>query len=121
MKYTILFYEAESDFAKRESADAPEYWGAWSAYIDLLFDQKLFEPGTGAGLQVPSTASTVRTNGGQTLIQGGPIADTKEQLAGFLIIDVPSLDEALDWATKAPCASTGAVEVRPVLAPPPSA
>jgi hypothetical protein len=47
-------------------------------------------------------------------VQDGPFADTKEQLGGFIILDVPSLDVALQWAAKCPAAQYGAVEIRPV-------
>jgi hypothetical protein len=49
-------------------------------------------------------------------VQDGPYADTKEQLGGLFVIDVPDLDTALDWAARCPAAGYGAVEVRPVLA-----
>jgi len=49
-------------------------------------------------------------------VQDGPFADTKEQLGGFIIMELPSLDAALDWAARCPAAALGAVEVRP-LAP----
>jgi hypothetical protein len=45
-------------------------------------------------------------------VQDGPYADTKEQLAGFLVLELPSLDEALDWAARCPAASSCPVEVR---------
>ena len=48
-------------------------------------------------------------------MQDGPYPDTKEQLGGFLIVEVPSLDAAIDWAARCPAAATGAVEIRPVL------
>lgn len=48
-------------------------------------------------------------------MQDGPYADTKEQLGGFIVLDLPSLDAALDWAARCPAAATGAVEVRPIL------
>jgi hypothetical protein len=48
-------------------------------------------------------------------VQDGPYADTKEHLGGYYLIEVPDLDEALAWAARNPAASTGAVEVRPVL------
>ena len=47
-------------------------------------------------------------------MQDGPIADTKEQLGGFFILELPSLDAALDWAMRCPAASIGAIEVRPL-------
>ncbi|MFZ4508164.1 MAG: YciI family protein [Fimbriimonas sp.] len=114
MTYSLAFYESPADFERRESAEAPAYWGAWSAYIDELADAKVLVPGAGAALQPPSTATVVRGKD----IQDGPVADTREQLAGFLLITVPSLDEAIVWAGKAPASVDGAVEIRPVLPPP---
>jgi hypothetical protein len=49
-------------------------------------------------------------------VQDGPYADTKEQLGGFIILELPTLDAALDWAARCPVAASGAIEVRP-LAP----
>jgi hypothetical protein len=71
----------------------------------------------GDGLQGPMLATTLRVIDGKRHVQDGPFADTKEQLGGYFVIEVPDLDAALDWAAKAPCALTGSVEVRPVLPP----
>jgi hypothetical protein len=49
--------------------------------------------------------------------QDGPYADTREHLAGFFVIEVPSLDVALDWAARAPSSTTASTQVRPVLPP----
>ena len=114
MTYSLIFYEAPVDFQKRESAEAGAYWGAWSAYIDDLADSNVLVRGAGAGLQPPETATVVR---GQQ-IHDGPVADTREQLGGFVVISVESLDEAIAWAQKAPVSADGAVEIRPVLPPP---
>lgn len=116
MRYAIIIYEPESDFAKREGPDAPAYWGAWTAYAKALGDAGIARGG--AGLQPAGTATTVRLADGKRQVQDGPYADSKEQLGGFFLIDVPSLDEALEWAARAPNAATGAVEVRPVLLAP---
>jgi hypothetical protein len=51
---------------------------------------------------------------GRRHVQDGPFAETKEELGGFLILDVPSLDAALEWAARCPAAASGAVEVRPI-------
>jgi hypothetical protein len=72
----------------------------------------------GDGLQPPETATTLRVVDGKRVVHDGPFADTKEMLGGYLIIDVPDLDTALEWAAKAPCAHGGSVEIRPVLPPP---
>jgi hypothetical protein len=65
------------------------------------------------GLHPPSTATVVRAQGGQVVTTDGPFAETKEQLGGFWIIDVPDLDAALTWAAKGSAACGGPVEIRP--------
>jgi hypothetical protein len=65
-------------------------------------------------LQPVETATTVRVRGGQTTVTDGPFAETKEQLAGFYLIDAPSLEEAIQVAARIPPAREGSVEVRPV-------
>lgn len=110
-------HEVDADFAARQDPEkAGAYWGAWGAYANAISEAGIFV--SGAGLQPPATATTVRVRGGKTQVQDGPFADTKEQLAGFFVIEVPDLDAALAWAAKAPAAATASVEVRPVLPPP---
>ena len=70
----------------------------------------------GDPLEVPETGTTIRIEEGKRRVQDGPYADTKEQLGGFTVVELPSLDAALDWAARCPAAAYGAVEVRP-LAP----
>ena len=65
------------------------------------------------GLQPLSSATVVRAQGGEVVTTDGPFAETKEQLGGFWIIDVPDLDTALGWARKATVACANPVEVRP--------
>jgi hypothetical protein len=67
----------------------------------------------GGGLEDPSIATVVAAHEGDVVVTDGPFAETKEQLGGFWIIDVPDLDVALDWAKKASAACMGPVEVRP--------
>ena len=92
------------------------YWGAWMSYVEAIRASGVVV--SGAGLQPPETATTVRLKGEQRHVQDGPFADTKEQLGGFFVIDVPDLDAALAWAARSPAATDAAVEVRPVLPPP---
>ena len=65
------------------------------------------------GLHPPSTATVVRSQGGQVVTTDGPFAETKEQLGGFWVIKAADLDAALDWAAKGSAACGGPVEVRP--------
>lgn len=63
-------------------------------------------------------ATTLRRVGASRHVEHGPFADTKEKLGGYVVIEVPDLDAALDWAAQAPCAAAGPVEVRPAMPPP---
>lgn len=72
----------------------------------------------GAGLQPPHTATTVTLADGGHQVQDGPFSDSKEQLGGFFLIEVDSLDEALAWAARLP-SPAGKIEVRPCLPPVP--
>jgi hypothetical protein len=72
----------------------------------------------GGGLEDPSIATVVRSDGGQTVMTDGPFAETKEQLGGFWVIEAPDLDAALALAAKASAACMGPVEVRPFQAEP---
>jgi hypothetical protein len=116
MQYMLILTEPESEFAKRNHPDhAGPYWGGWNAFINAMGQAGIIVKGD--GLQGPQTATTVRVRDGKRIVQDGPFADTKEQLGGYFVIDVPDLDTALDWAAKAPSASYASVEVRPVLPP----
>jgi hypothetical protein len=68
----------------------------------------------GAGLHPASSATVVRSTGGDVSMTDGPYAETKEQMGGFWMIEAPDLDAALAWAGKAAAACEGPVEVRPV-------
>lgn len=113
MKYAILVYETETTFADRINEQQEAYWGAYRAYSQALAEAGVIAGG--AALHPPHTATAVQLLEGQRKVQDGPFADTKEQLGGFFIIDVPDLDTALDWAARCPAASSCGVEVRPLL------
>lgn len=112
MKYTLLIYERDADFAARTGAEQGAYWGAWKAYHQALVQAGVITGGH--ALQPPLTGTTVRVNGGQRQVQDGPYAETKEQLGGFIDLELPSLDAALEWAARCPAAASGAVEIRPI-------
>ena len=108
----MLIYETSEDFASRADMQPTAHISAWRAYYRALIDAGVYVGG--APLEPPATGATVRVHGGQRRVQDGPYADTKEQLGGQIILEVPSLDEALGWAARCPTAATGAVEVRAV-------
>lgn len=81
------------------------------------YNRKLAEAGVlvdGAGLLPPSTAKTARFSDGEAVITDGPFAESKEQLAGYWILEVGSEDEALDWVKQVPIPE-GTIEVREVM------
>ena len=112
MKYVMLIYETAQDFESRSPVRREAFMAPWRAYYKALVDAGVYV--TGAPLQPDSTGTTIRVKEGQRQVQDGPYADTKEQLGGFIILDLPSLDAALEWAARCPTAATGAVEIRPV-------
>jgi len=115
MRYALLIYETPEAFARRKDYRGNEpTLAAWRAYHRALVDAGVYVGGD--PLQVPETGTTVRVSNGKREIQDGPYANTKEQLAGFLLLELPSLDAAIDWASRCPAAQIGAIEVRP-LAP----
>ena len=123
MQYMLLLNEPESEFAKRNDPEqAGAYWGGCNAFIGAMAQAGIIVKGD--GLQGPHTATTVRIRdgkrqaaSGKRQVQDGPLADAKAQLGGYFVIEVPDLDAALEWAARAPSASTASVEVRPVLPP----
>lgn len=112
-----MFYETPAEFAERNNPEkAGAYWGAWSNYSKAIAEAGIMRGG--AGLQTPDMATVVSLKNGKRHVQDEPYAETKEQLGGFFVIEVPNLDAALEWAAKSPSMARGKIEVRPVLPPP---
>lgn len=109
MKYLLLIYEAE---AHQEGAD-PEELEKWFELTEAMQDEGVMLAGD--ALQPTTTATTVRVRDGRTIVSDGPFAETKEQLGGYYLVDVPDLDEALRWAGRMPNVGRGSIEVRPVM------
>lgn len=119
MKYAVIVYESPEQMAARnDPQQSQDYWAAYGAYAQALGEAGV--AAGGAGLEPTELATTVRIRGAERHVQDGPFAETRELLGGFFLIDVPDLDTALQWAAKCPSASTGSVEVRPLLPPPAS-
>lgn len=119
MHYALLIYETPGDFARRGDPGSKEreaYMAAWPPYAKALKEAGVFV--SGAGLEAPGTAATLYVEDDRRRVQDGPYADTKEQLGGFFIINVPDMQTALDWAARCPRSSGGVIELRPCLPPP---
>jgi hypothetical protein len=114
MEYTLLIYADQAAFEAISPAQAKEAQAAYHAYTEALQEAGVLR---GANrLRPTQMATTVRLRSGKTEVLNGPYAETREQLGGYFLIDVPDLDAALDWAARCPGASHGIVEVRPVWA-----
>ena len=112
MQFVMLIYETPKDFDARTTDKTAPYIAAWRAYYNAMVAAGAYVGGN--PLQPVESATTVRLRDGKRRVQDGPYADTKEQLGGFIILEQPSLDAALEWAARCPAAATGAVEVRPI-------
>jgi hypothetical protein len=115
MRYMLLIYSKETDLAKMSPEEAEEIKAGHRAVMEETAKRGIFrgaEP-----LKSTATATTVRIQGGKPLITDGPFAETKEQLAGYYILDCKDLDEAISWAAKIPTAckgGEGCIEIRPI-------
>ncbi len=112
MQFALLVHESRAALEIRHKDGDDPYLAAWRAYYKDLVEAGVYVGGEPLG--VPDTARTVRRNHERERVQDGPYADTKEQLGGFIILELPSLDTALEWAARCPAAADGAIEVRPV-------
>ena len=113
MKYALLIYAAEKDWAVKSEEEQGRVYSEYMAYtVELKKSGKMLscEP-----LDPTSTATTIRVRNGKTVPTDGPFADTKEQLGGIYVIDVKDLDEAMAWASKIPDARMGSIEIRPLM------
>jgi hypothetical protein len=109
MQYLLIIY---SDEAFRETAAMQEISAA-----HMRLGAELQEKGAMVGgnrLKPSDTATTVRTVGGTQSLHDGPYAETREQLAGYYLVEAPDLDAAIGWAKKIPGGPNYAVEVRPI-------
>jgi hypothetical protein len=114
MRYMMLIYSRESPEGLTPE-DAQELRAAHRKTMTEAANRGVLR---GAEPLAPTaTATTVRMQGAKALVTDGPFAETKEQLAGYYIIDCENLDEAIEWAAKIPTAckgGDGCIEIRPM-------
>ena len=113
MQYMLLIYldergidESQRERCYQESTEFAQQLHASGKFV------------AAAPLHPTSTATSVRTRDGRSMITDGPFAETREQLGGFFLVDANDLDEAIDIAARLPAGRWGTVEVRPVVAIP---
>lgn len=112
MQYLLLLYSNPADFANVPADEVQKRMAAYQAYFEALKKEGVIVSSN--RLRPTSDATTVHVANGKTNVLNGPYAETREQLGGYFLIDVPDLDAALTWAARCPGASHGKVEVRPV-------
>lgn len=112
MRYLLMDYVREAGWPQLTREDQERWLGAYRAYMEAMTAAGVLQ--SSAGLHPTTAATTVRVVNDRTQVLDGPYTDSKEQLGGFHIIDVPDLDAAIAWAARSPTALHGVVEVRPI-------
>ena len=113
MRYALLIYASEQDWANQSEEQAQTQFQDYMAFTKDIVDRGIMQ--SGEALQATATATTVRVRNGETLSTDGPFAETKEQFGGFYIIEAATEDQAVDVAARLPGSKWGTVEVRPVM------
>jgi hypothetical protein len=112
MQYMLMAYVNEGGWSTMTQEQQQQGMAAYAAYAEALVKAGIVK---GSNRLRPATDATiVRVADGKPQVIDGPYADSKEQLGGYFLIDVPDLDAAISWASRCPAAGHGAVEVRPI-------
>ena len=112
MQYLVMIYSSEAEESKMPPAEMGKMMQAYGAYSDALVKAGVMQGGN--RLRPITDATSVRVRNGKTEVLNGPYAETREQLGGYYLIDVPDLDAALSWAARCPSSAHGTIEVRPI-------
>ncbi|HTW27095.1 MAG TPA: YciI family protein [Acetobacteraceae bacterium] len=112
MQYMLLISGDEARMEAASEADTSRTVAAYAAYSEAMREAGIMRGGN--RLRPTAAATTVRVRDGKTEVLNGPYAETREQLGGYFLIEVPDLDAALTWAARCPGAAYGSIEVRPI-------
>jgi hypothetical protein len=112
MQYLLMIYHNEAEFGKMDAATGKTMSEEYGVFTQSIIQSGNFKAGD--ALQPTSSATTVRVRDGKTLTTDGPFAETREQLAGYYLVEAKDLDAALAIAVRIPGARTGSIEVRPI-------
>jgi hypothetical protein len=112
MQYMLMTYVQEDGWSKLTPAQQEQGMAAYLAYTQALTRAGVLR--TANRLAASAAATTVRLTDGKPQVLDGPYIDSKEQLGGYFIIEVPDLDAAIAWSARCPAAGHGVVEVRPL-------
>jgi len=112
MQYLLMLFAEEAQWTKMSKTEQEQGAAAYGAFTEAL--KKAGALVGSNRLQPSSSATTVRNTNGKSQVLDGPFIDSKEQVAGYYLIEVPDLDAALSWAARCPAANHGVIEVRPI-------
>ncbi len=114
MQYLLTLYIDESGWGRMTPEQQQQGGAAYMAYTEALKTAGVHISSN--RLQPSTTATTLRTTNGKTQVLDGPFVESKEQLAGYYLIEAPDLDAAMKWAGRCPAVQHGIVEVRAIWA-----
>jgi hypothetical protein len=112
MRYALLICDEEKRQAEMSEEEAAAQMAAYAAFGEEMGARGVL--GGGERLRPTTSATTVRVRDGEVLTTDGPFAETKEQMAGFYLVECHDLDQAIEIAAKIPSAQHGSIEVRPI-------
>ena len=112
MQYLLLIYQNEAEVDGMPEAALKTMHADYMTYTQAIVQSGNFKAGD--ALQRTSAATTVRVRNGKTLTTDGPFAETREQLAGYYLVEAKDLDQAITLAARIPSAKHGSIEVRPI-------
>ena len=112
MKYLCLIYTSEASAGTMTKDEVGKLMGEYGAFTEAIKKSGHYVGGN--ALQPTATATTVRSRGGKVSTTDGPYVETKEQLAGYYMIEAKDLNDAVQVAARIPAARTGGIEVRPL-------
>lgn len=112
MKYLLLIYTSEVEVAKQTPEQGAIVMKEYGAFTQAIMGSGHYKGGN--ALQPVATATSVKVRDGKTLVTDGPFAETREQLAGYYLIEAANLDDATGIAARIPGSKLGTVEVRPI-------
>ena len=112
MKYILLIYGDEREWTSMSQEDMARIYEQHGAYGEAMAKAGVMRGGY--ELKPVATATSLRFTNGKPKTFDGPFAETREQLGGYYIIEVDTLDPAIEWAEKMPAMTSGTVEIRPL-------
>ena len=113
MKYILLIYGDERVWESMSQEEMAAVYAGHRAYGEAMRQAGVMEGGS--ELKPVATATSIRFTNGKSKTVDGPFAETKEQLAGYYVINVDDLEQAIAWAEKMPGMTAGTVEIRPMM------